>query len=196
MNRLSAVLLLALLSWASCAPDISREVPPDAAEQTLWAKYRAADWKNYGCEIITDAELEKLFSFTAKEAVLNSRSLPDQAFCLRTWNKKDWKERESNNEKEGAQWLNPQNRLVLQVFDYNSVEHAKQQIDNLRRDRRDTYAEDVADLGNEALWSTSTVTLLVRKDKYVLNIAIEISDNPHDNLEHAKKVAAIALKKM
>jgi len=119
-----------------------------------------------------------------------------QAFCLRTWNKPDWKERETNNEKEGATWFNPQNRIVVQCFDYTSEEHAKLQIESLRRDRRTTYEEDVPGIGDDGLWSTSTVTLLVRKGQFVVNITLEISDIPHENLEKAKLAAVLALKKM
>ncbi|MBU6342667.1 MAG: hypothetical protein KGS48_14325, partial [Bacteroidetes bacterium] len=74
--------------------------------------------------------------------------------------------------------------------------HGKQQLEMLRRDRRNTYEEDVSGLGDDALWSTTTQTLLVRKGHLVVSIAIVITDNPHDNLEPAKKLAEIALKKM
>ncbi len=153
-------------------------------------------WKDHGCELITDAELVQLFGINPKEDVLNSRTLPDQAFCLRTWNKPDWRERESNNEKEGAQWFDPQNRLVVQVFGYLTNEQSKLQLAQLRRDRRNTYEEDVQNLGDEALWSTNTETLLVRKGHLVLSIALNAVDTPHENLPKAKELAAIALKKM
>jgi hypothetical protein len=157
---------------------------------------RANLWKSHGCELITDAELQQLFGFDIKGDFLNSRTLPDQAFCLRTWNKPDWKERETNNEKEGTQWLDSQNRLVVQVFGYQTNEQAKLQLGQLRRDRRNTYEEDVPGLGDEAIWSTSTVTLLVRKGHLVLSLALNAVDIPHDNLQKAKELAAIALKKM
>lgn len=196
MPRLLAISALVLLLWTSCQQEVPKETGPSAAELALWAKYKSEAWKDHGCELVTDAEIEALFAFDGKEATLNARSLPNQAFCLRTWNKPDWKERETNNEKEGASWLNPQNRLVVQLFDYTSEEHAKQQIENLRRDRRSTYEEDVQGLGDTALWSTNTVTLLVKKGQFVLNIALEISDVPHENLAKAKDVAALALKKL
>lgn len=66
----------------------------------------------------------------------------------------------------------------------------------LRRDRRKTYSEDVSDLGEDALWSTNTLTLLVKKGQNVLNIAIEHDDLPHDNLASAKEVAEVILKKL
>lgn len=196
MTRLVVIPFALLSLLAACSQDASKEAIANTADMTLWAKYKTEGWKNHGCELVTDAEVETLFSFNGKETQLNARQLPNQAFCLRTWNKPDWKERENNNEKEGAPWLNPQNRLVVQLFDYTSEEHAKLQVNNLRRDRRSTYEEDVTGIGEDALWSTSTVTLLVRKGQFVVNIALEVNDTPHDNLIKAKDVAALALKKL
>jgi len=196
MNHLPLFSLIFLSLLLACQQEYSKDLGPSSAETALWAKYKTEAWKNHGCELISDVEVESLFAFNGKEATLNARPLPNQAFCLRTWNKPDWKERETNNEKEGAAWLNPQNRVVVQLFDYTSEEHARQQIENLRRDRRNTYEEDVPGLGDDALWSTNTVTLLVRKGQFVLNIALEVSDVPHDNLTKAKEAAALVLKKL
>jgi hypothetical protein len=195
---LSLILGLAATVAAGCkqsapAPAADAEPPLDTV---AIARYRAAQWKNHGCDLVTDAELYRLFSIDSNLYRLNTRTLPNQAFCLRSWHKPDWKERESSNEKDGAQYLSPKNSLILQVFHYGSAEHATQQFAMLRRDRRDTYAEEVPGIGAEALWSNSTVTLLVRKAENILHVAIEYSDQPHDNLEHAKRVAALALRKM
>lgn len=196
MVRLTFVWLVVCCLWVACSQDPAKEVATSAANAAQWTKYQAEGWKNYGCELVTDAELEQLFSFNGKESTLNARTLPNQAFCLRTWHKPDWKEREINNEKDGNTWLNPQNRVVVQLLDYSSPEHAIMQMSNLRRDRRSTYEEDVTGIGEESVWSTSTVTLLVRKGQYVLNVCVEVSDVPHDNLEKAKLVAALALRKL
>lgn len=153
-------------------------------------------WKDHGCELISEAELEKMFSFDAKATFLNSRSLPDQVFCLRTWKKPDWKERESSNEKTPDQWLNPENRLVIQLFDYLYPDLSKQQMDGLRRDRRNTYDLDVTGVGEDALWSTSTVTLLARKGKYTISVTLEYLDDSVQNLPKAKEVALLALSRI
>ncbi len=176
-----------LLHFAACKQEVANSEPEYVKRDS---------WKNYGCDLITDAEVAQIFNFNADSSTLNSRSLPDQVFCLRTWQKPDWKERESNNEKEGATYLNPSNRLVVQLFDYTSDVHSTQQMAMLRRDRRGTYEEDVTGLGDDAVWSTSTLTLLVKKDKNVINIALEHEDKPHDNLAKAKEVAAFILKKL
>ena len=186
MTRIIFPLYL-LLCLVSCKQEIAQSELPAT---------KRASWKGFGCELITDQELAKMFSFNPADVTLNSRSLPDQAFCLRTWQKADWKERESNNEKEGAVYLSPSNRLVVLLYDYTSDVHANQQMEMLRRDRRSTYEEDVTGLGDDALWSTSTVTLLVKKGQLVLNISLEHLDSPHENLAKAREVAALILKKL
>jgi len=202
MTRLAAVLAFSVFLLSTACDRGAKKQAAIAAAQaaqdsTSWAAWRADHWKNHGCDIVSDTDVQILFDVEPQRDVLNTRTLPDQAFCLRTWNKPDWKERESANEKETATtYLEPQNSLIVQVFDYHSEEHARQQIEMLKRDRRDTYNEDVPGLGEGALWSTNTVTLLVKKGQYVLSIALNFMDNPHDNLEKAKEVAAVALRKM
>ena len=176
-----------LLFFASCKQEVANSEPEYVKRES---------WKNFGCELVTDSEVTQIFHFNADSSTLNSRSLPDQVFCLRTWQKPDWKERESKNEKPGATYRNPSNRLVVQLFDYTSEVHASQQMQMLRRDRRSTYEEDIKDLGEDAVWSTSTLTLLVKKGQNVINIALEHEDKPHDNLAKAKEVAALILKKL
>lgn len=157
---------------------------------------KRTNWKDYGCELVTDEELSKALSLSPDRDSLSSRTLPDQVFCLRTWNKPDWRIRETGNETEGAVYRNPFNRLVIQMIDHPDEESARKQMSSLRRDRRDTYEEEVAGMGDESLWSTSTVTLLTRKGSHILSISLEYADKPHDNLEKAKVLMALALKKM
>jgi hypothetical protein len=186
MNYRSLIFVL-LVSAGGCKQEM-----PVSESQVV----KRSSWKDAGCELISDQEVAHLFQFDPAASTLNSRSLPDQVFCLRTWQKPDWKERESNNEKEGAEYLNPSNRLVVQLFDYSSEVHANQQMEMLRRDRRSTYEKDITGIGDDALWSTSTVTLLVKKGQFVVNIALEHSDVPADNLPKAKEVAILILKKL
>jgi len=202
MLRFSTALAFAIcLVFPACDREGKKQAALAAAQaaqdSTAWAAYRADNWKNHGCDIITDAEVKALFNVDSQRDVLNTRSLPDQAFCLRTWNKPDWKERESANERENATaYLDPQNSLIVQVFGYPSDEHARQQFEMLKRDRRDTYEEDVPGIGEGALWSNTTVTLIVKKGRCMLSIALNYQDIPHDNLEKAKEVAIVALRKM
>lgn len=202
MLRISVALLF---TAAFLSPACDREAQKQAAaaaaraaqDSVHWATYRADNWKNHGCDLISDDDVAALFGVERQRDVLNTRTLPDQAFCLRTWNKPDWKERESANEKETAtSYLDPQNSLIVQVFAYPSDEHARQQFETLKRDRRDTYDEDVPELGEGALWSSTTVTLLVKKGHSMLSIALNHKDVPQENLPKAIEVAKVALRKM
>jgi len=201
MKLLASLAFAALFVLPACDSESKQKAAIAAAQAVQdsvnWPTYRAAHWKNYGCELVSDTDVKILFDVDPRRDILNTRTLPDQAFCLRTWNKPDWKERESANEKETAtNYLDPQNSLIVQVFSYPSEEHARQQFEMLKRDRRDTYEEDVPDLGEGALWSNTTVTLLVKKGDSMLSIALNHKDSPQENLGMAKEVAKVALRKM
>jgi hypothetical protein len=199
MNRYSLLLFL-LAVFAACDrdPGQSTAKPTELQIDSVTGDpiYPANPWENAGCTLLTDEEVEDLFAIDARAATLNTRSLPDKAFCLRTWNKPDWKERENHNEKGSAPYLDPQNRLIIQVIDYHTPAVAADQFEIVRRERRATYEEDVDGLGEGAFWSSSTSTLLIRKDRFAVSISLEHVDTPHDNLAKAKEVAAVILKKM
>lgn len=198
--------LVALFTLSVCRQEPPGPPPPSAKAQKLLDEDRDTlsgepvrhenAWVDRGCELLTDAEVQQHFQIDLQRDAFNARTLPKQAFCLRTWNKPDWKERENNNEKEGAAYLDPANILTVQVFGYGTTLIAREQFAQLRRDRRVTYEEDVTGLGDDALWSTQTSTLLVRKRYQVLSIALTIADQPHDNLAPARALAALALPKM
>jgi hypothetical protein len=110
--------------------------------QTGALRQKPNKWKNHACELVTNDDLKKLFNENPEKADLDLHTLPDQAFCLRSWNKPDAAQREAANEKDPSHWLNPQNRLVLQVLGYGTVASATDQMAKLRRDRRGTYEEE------------------------------------------------------
>lgn len=153
-------------------------------------------WKNAGCALITDEEVIRLFNVDPKRDALNTRTLPDQGFCLRSWLRPDWKERESSNEKPGAEYREFKNTLVTQVLDYGTEQISDQQFAMVRRDQRNIFEEDVPGLGEGALWSTSTTSLMVKKGHLVVKITLDHVDTPHDNLVMAKEIARLVIKKM
>lgn len=153
-------------------------------------------WKNAGCQLVTDAEIIQLFNIDPKRDAFNARTLPDQGFCLRSWYRPDWKERESANEKPGATYREFKNMLVTQVLDYGTEVTSRQQFEMVQRDQRNTYEEEVSGLGEGALWSTSTTSLMVKKGHLVVKITLDHQDKPHDNLDMAREVAKLALQKM
>jgi hypothetical protein len=152
-------------------------------------------WIGQSCDLISDDDLVQILQLNTFDDSLATRSLPNELFCLRTWKKKDWKQREVNNETTGTQYLMTQNRLIVQGQHYGSAESAAQRLAMLRTNRRATYEEDIAGLGDDAIWSTSTVTLLVKKGPVIFQIALEYSDQPHDNLAKAKELAAMILRR-
>lgn len=163
---------------------------------TVSEPLKRGDWKDYGCELVTDDEVAQTLSIDLDRDSLKSRTLPDQVFCLRTWNRKDWRSREAHNETDGGPYLNPYGRLVLQMIRYENGEAAQKQLNALRRDRRNTYDKDVPQLGEDALWSSTTVTLLCKKDQYIVSLSLEHADKPGDNLAKAQVLMGIALKKL
>jgi hypothetical protein len=188
MFRVCAILFFGVFVFTHCNTNGSFTTP----DKVLTFE----EWKGQGCDLVNEEDLVRIMGVRPYEDVLNSRSLPGEVFCLRTWKKPDWMQRESNNEKEGATYLMPHNRLVVQLYHYLTPDGARDQFDKLRRDRRDTYEEDVAGLGEDAMWSTSTLTLLVKKGPMLLQVALEEADEPHDNLAKAKELAAVALKRI
>ncbi|MFN4081082.1 MAG: hypothetical protein ACK4NS_09285 [Saprospiraceae bacterium] len=197
MIRFTLLFLLGFLY--ACSGDRTSRALPDAHDEPALANKTAPrpnPWKNNGCALVSENDIRRLFGIDPQAALLNTRSLPDQAFCLRTWNKPDWKERESQNEIKGAEYREPHNRLVVQVFDYGTDLMCAQQFEMLRRDRRDTYDKDVKGIGEDGLWSTGTLTLLVKKEHLALSVSLEYTDNPMDNLPKATEVAQVALSKM
>ena len=200
MTRLFAVLLLTTSLFCACRQNNSNKAPHTPVmgiDSVTGAPIRLPNpWKNAGCELVSDPEVIKLFAVDPKRDAFNARTLPNRGFCLRSWMKPDWKERESGNEKPGAVYREFKNTLVTQVLDYGTELVSKDQFELVRRDQRNVYEEEVPDLGDGALWSTSTTSLLVKKGHLVVKITLDYTDKPHDNLEMAKEVAKLALNKM
>ncbi len=153
-------------------------------------------WKENGCLLVTDEEVIDLFQIDPKRDILNVRNLPGQAFCLRYWMKPNWREIERANEQPGSEYREFKNTLVIQVIDYGRELIAQQQFDLLRNKQRHIYEKDVVGLGDDALWSTSTTSLMVKKNHLLIKITLDYTDKPHDNLPLARHVAELALKKM
>ncbi|MCC6460706.1 MAG: hypothetical protein IT260_09580 [Saprospiraceae bacterium] len=195
-----ALLLPALLYLAcqSNTPEPAGAGAPPLAVDSLTGTPTSLPnpWKNAGCELVTDEEIKALFGIEVKRDVFNARTLADQGFCLRTWMKPDWKERESGNEKPGAQYLEFKNTLVTQVLDYGTETISRAQFDMVRRDQANVYTEAITGLGDGALWSNSQLSLMVKKGHLVIKITLDYADQPHDNLDKARAVARLALAKM
>lgn len=153
-------------------------------------------WIDRGCELITDAELQKMYRIDPERDVLNTRSLPGKAYCLRTWMRPNWKQIESDNEKPGAVYKDFSNALALELIHYGSAVQATERMAINRREQREMYPVDVPKLGDDALWAPSTNTLLVRYGPFILNVLFTGTDTPEGNLEEAQRVAEQALPRL
>jgi len=199
--RLAVGALLSALLGFACGPNDPEQPPPPPQPMTIDTVTGAPThlpnpWKNAGCALVTDAEVIQLFGVDVKRSAFNAKTLPDRGFCLRYWMKPNWKEIESANEKPGASYREFKNTLVTQVLDYRREFVARQQFDLLRNEQRSTYEEDVTGLGEDAVWSSSTTSLVVKKGHLLVKITLDYTEKPHDNLPLAKKVAERALRKM
>lgn len=197
-SLISRISFIAVI-FSACASENkdTKHTPPLAIDSATGAPIGLPNpWKNAGCDLVTDEEVIQLFAVDPKRDALNTRTLPDQGFCLRSWYRPDWKERESNNEKPGTSYQEFKNTLVTQVLDYGTEMVSNDQFEMVRRDQRHVFEEDVPGLGEGAVWSTSTTSLMVKKGHLVIKITLDHQDTPHDNLPKAKEVAKLALQKM
>ncbi|MCS6929325.1 MAG: hypothetical protein NZM43_07525 [Saprospiraceae bacterium] len=153
-------------------------------------------WKENGCALVTDDEVISLFHIDVERDRFSVRSLPGQGFCLRYWMKPDWREIERANEQPGATYREFKNTLVVQVIDYSRNLIARQHFDLLRNRQRHIYETDVTNLGEDALWSTATTSLIFKKGHLLVKITLDYTENPRDNLPYARRVAELALRKM
>lgn len=177
-------------------PATSDQTPSGPPHDSAAASVRQPNpWADRGCELVTDAEVRQLFGVEPNRDSYNAQPLPGQGYCLRFWNRPDWKEREQANENNPAA-PSPRVTLVSQVLDYGTDAMSRRQFETLVRERRNGYDEPVAGLGDGAVWSNSISTLLVRKGHLCLQLSLDWADQPRDNLPKAKEIAALALKKM
>lgn len=171
-------------------------VLPPAVDSLTGAPIRGENpWRDAGCELLDEADVQRLFGIDVRRDGYNARPLQGQGYCLRTWNKPDWKTRENAVEK-GTSMLSSRNALITQVLDYGTAEVAKQQFEMLTATPANGYGQTVDGLGVRAAWSDTLRTLLVEKNHLCVQITVDWRDAAPENLEKAKEVAALILKKI
>lgn len=205
MLRLTSFVLLLTAFFAACQPDKPADQPSDTAQKqmdagidTLTGAPKRLDnpWLNKGCDLVTTAEVQQLFGIEPQRDVFNERTLKDQTFCLRSWMKTNWREIETANEKPGAVYKESKNSLIINLLDYGTETVAKEQFEMAKRTRKDLYEKEINDLGDGALWSSSSNTLMVKKGHLFISITLDYAGTPEGNLAKARDVANLALKKM
>lgn len=205
MLRLTSFVVLLAAFFAACQSEPTPEKPSQTARKQMDAgidtltgapKRLPNLWINKGCDLVTTAEVQQLFGIDPKRDVFNERTLNGQAFCLRSWMKPNWKEIESGNEKPGAVYKEFKNSLIINLLDYGTETVAKEQFEMAKRTRKDLYEKEINDLGDGALWSSSSNTLMVKKGQLFVSITLDYAGNPEGNLAKAREIANLALRKM
>jgi hypothetical protein len=195
------IALGALLTFFACKSDTAQNQSDNANQQDSTAVEKTPpatqnDWIGKGCELVTDAEAKALFGYDEARDFYNARTFADRAYCLRKWKKTDWREREDFNQKNLDQFRSPENNFIVNVIYHGSAPGARNRLESMRAQRRDTYEEDVSGYGDDAIWSTENTSLVMVTGSYVVFITVEVDEDKHANIDKAKAAAEIILKKM
>jgi hypothetical protein len=203
MRILLSFVAVAIFIGTSCKNEPKHTPSATALKQmaegidTLTGRPIMADnpWKNNACALISDADMTKLFGIADPAKEVNTRSLPDESFCLRKWNKADWKERGSANDNPANKPVDVNNRLVIKVVNYFRDNLAVSEFETLKKNEG-SEGEVVEGIGEGAFWNNNNTTLTIKKKSFSVMLTVNHTDVPHDNLAKAKEVAAIVLAKM
>jgi hypothetical protein len=192
------IALGALLTFFACTSDTAQNQSNNANQQDEKpAPATQNDWIGKGCELVTDAEAKALFGYDEARDFYNARTFADRAYCLRKWKKSDWREREDFNQKNLDKFKAPENNFIVNAIYHGSAMGAKNRLESMRTERRNTYEEDVSGYGDDAIWSTESTTLVMTTGAYVVFITVEVNEeDKYANLAKAKEAAEIILKKM
>jgi hypothetical protein len=170
-------------------------VNPETTDTTSGrAKLLPNAWKTNTCDLFTDTEFAQVFSADIKRDFANMKSR--EGYCLRTWKKLDWREREAAEMRNPNIAMNAENTLVVETISYATEVLCKQAFADFQKNAVGGYSEAVPGVGEMALWSNSGSAILARKGHMAVKVQVNIEDNAHDNLPKAKEVALVALQKM
>ncbi len=156
----------------------------------------ANPWQEKPCELVTDQEFMVLMGIEEKRDLLNRNTLPGKAYCLRTWKKPDWREREAQEVKDPNAVTNPESSFIIDIINHGITQVADAQFDMHKKSHINGYSQDVPGLGDAAIFSPELAMLMVKKGHLLLQFTLTHADKPADNLPKLKELAAIALKKM
>jgi hypothetical protein len=201
MHKFLFAAVVSALLLAACQSDKKSENTDAAAQLIDTATGKPIPLPNKwqgdaACDLLSDQEFYTLFQVEEKRDVANRRTLQNANYCLRTWKKPDWREREIAEEKNPNLAASPESMLVIEVLDYGTLAVAEAQFNMAKKDRLNGYATEVPGLGEGALWSDSQGLLLFKKGHLCVQIKLDHADKVSDNLPLAREVAVLALKKM
>jgi hypothetical protein len=176
----------------------SVKVDPNAADidiskSTTDVRRHESPYQKSGCTLVSDALFQQVFGVEVGKEV-NVNSIPDKGHCIWTWMKPNWKEIDNANEKKGATYREFKNTMTVQVVNFGIEDAAKQQFQLVADGKKANYDTKVEGVGNEAVWSNKDHMLVARKGHLLMNLSVEASDNPADNLAKAKAILMAAAK--
>ncbi len=143
-----------------------------------------------GCDLFPDAQFQEIFGLNPATET-NKRTLKNESFCLWVWKRKDWKERESHNDKSDV-FQDPECRLALKLVNFGTETDATAQLKSLQNEKTVV----VPNFGTTAFWLSEKSTLVIQQKSFNVHVTLEISDLATENLEKAKLVAAKVLGNM
>lgn len=196
---LSTALSLIVATIACTGCDKSSKKQPQRTIDTLTGGfiYKPSAWKDAPCTLITDEEVAQVLGpkFTTGNYRVNTA--PEGGYCMRQWDRPDIKEREASNQQKGTDYMLRSN-LIINAVDFGdttvSIDRFRAIIAQNAESKR--WATDVPGVGDAALWSDDNYTLLFRRDRYLFYLNLDIEDEPRANLEKAKEVAFVMMKKI
>ena len=193
MKKIHTFLLLCIaFSLFQCKNDTkpaASDVAPITVDTLTGAPIRGGnDWVNHAGDLITDAELKTIFGEYGIDRI-NRATLPDKAYCMMTWMKPDWKDRESanqlpENEKNQVEF---KNTVVLDVINYGTEVMADQQLEALKPANNPDYEQEVIGVGKTAVWSSKNRILAVQKGHLMVQIMVNSTDQVIDDLPRAQR---------
>ncbi len=149
-------------------------------------------WKGKVSELFTDADFQKVFNEDPSKS-LNKNALEN--YCLWTWLRPDWIERDNANDKTSKEFKSPKFMMTLKLRDFGNRYVAEQTMGEIV-DKRLQVWNDRIDAGQGAVWAAEQQMLSVRAGQFIFDVEMNAADSPAENLEKAKKVAAIVAPKL
>ena len=171
MQLFRFVALLGLLTMlANCQPNPAggptSDTTPTVSKDSLNRNPTTPNpWKDAACNLLTDTEFYTIFGVDEKRDFANRRALTN--FCLRSWKKPDWREREAIEVRDPRMSTKPENMLSIKVLDFGTAVMAQENFNVSQRDRVHGLTEIVPGLGEGALWSDSETMLYIDRKSVV-----------------------------
>lgn len=152
-------------------------------------------WKDVPCTLITDEEVAAVYGnrFTTNNYRVNT--LPEGNMCMRQWDHPDFAARKVAYE-QGGSTLSPRSTLVVNFVHYGNRDAARRMMEKMLEEDPKGWNMRVPEAGDGGMWSDDTGSLRFRRGAYLFTVTTDVEPDMHANLEIAKQVAAVMVKKI